>query len=139
MSLKGQTRQQPTIAASVAVFLLGITTSLLMPLGYDEAYWVAIERMVRSGAQLYVSAIDNKSPLVYAAIWLIDLLPGPFVVARALALGALGLLSFRYLAGRHSRWVAALVTSSCLLLAGLQLTTEVLAAVPVVAAFHSAA
>lgn len=66
--------------------------STLVPIGFDEAYWLGVGGMVLSGRSLYSDVIDNKTPLINAVIVLIDRLPGSFQVWRGLAVW--GLLAF---------------------------------------------
>ncbi len=60
----------------------------VVPISYDEGEWLAVVRRVAGGARLYEDVIDNKSPVVYWTIRLLDLAPGPFQIARGIALAA---------------------------------------------------
>ena len=88
------------VGRSLPWMTLGILVALVasvMPLSHDEAFWLAITRQVEAGARLYDGAIDNKPPLVYLVVYLLDHVPGSFQVARGLVVGGLigwiGLLS----------------------------------------------
>ena len=88
------------VGRSLPWMTLGILVALVasvMPLSHDEAFWLAITRQVEAGARLYDGAIDNKPPLVYLVVYLLDHVPGSFQVARGLLVGGLigwiGLLS----------------------------------------------
>lgn len=111
--------------------------SALMSLNYDEGYWLAIARMVGSGRVLYETAIDNKSPVVYLAVWLIDILPGPFILARALVVGLIAFVLSRLVARsamphRASPILTVLIPIACVMFGAFHLQTELLAS-PLVA------
>lgn len=66
--------------------------SSFVPLSSDEGAWLAIARRVAAGGVLYRDAIDNKSPFVFALVRMLDALPGPFILVRAMSIGALAAL-----------------------------------------------
>ena len=132
-------RGRDDLTASAAVgsrrpeWLTAVTVtlaSLATPLHFDETFWVSIARMVfRDGRTLYVTAIDNKSPVVYLVSGLLDALPGPFFVARALFVGLLAWLLVRALGALGVSPIPCTVAVAAASLAsGLVLSTELPAA-----------
>lgn len=109
--------------------LLAVASSLV-PRSYDEAYWLAVARLVEHGRVLYETALDNKTPPVYALIWLVEILPGPYQVTRAVVVALLGMWimrSFIRLLAGGSPAVAVFLTVAMVLLAELQLAVELVA------------
>lgn len=132
------TRARLLLAAGVAVG----TASAFAPMSSDEAAWLAIERRVAAGGTLYVDAIDNKSPFVFALVRGVDVLPGPYEPWRGVLLGVIlvvaGLLAARALErlGCEQRTATAggvLVAVSLPLASVLVLTIELPAALLAIA------
>ncbi|NIA25937.1 MAG: hypothetical protein GWP04_10275 [Gammaproteobacteria bacterium] len=132
VAIPGRSLTAVAAAAGIGAGLL----SLLMRPSYDEFFWLAIARKAALGGSLYRDAIDNKTPVVYGLSWLLDRLPGPYVTARALLVGAaVGITTYivARMAGRHaSRTHPAMlagVVAGCTLLLQNQLvyTTELIA------------
>jgi hypothetical protein len=123
--------------------LLGLVSASLIRVGHDEAYWTAIAGMVRYGADLYDTAIDNRSPLVYVVFGALDVMPGPFTWWRGATVGVvlatIGLQARRVLPDDVPDWIicAALVTAG--LSSTLYLTIELLALAGLMLALASAA
>lgn len=103
---------------------------------YDEFFWLAIARKVALGGHLYRDAIDNKTPFVYGLSWLLDIVPGPYALARSLLLAAsaaaVGCLASKVAQERtdsigFGRLIGATVALVLVLQAQLVLTTELVA------------
>lgn len=82
-------RLRNDLKLSLGTGAVTLTASLLSRTSYDEWLWIGNARMVASGRSLYVDALDNKSPVVHALVWVIDSLPGSFVLIRSTVVGAL--------------------------------------------------
>jgi hypothetical protein len=82
--------------SSIAVpSLLGLVVaaaSWVVPLSYDEGNWLAVVRRVAGGETLYRDVTDNKSPVLFGLVRALDVLPGPYVTARAALLGIAAVL-----------------------------------------------
>jgi len=79
----------------LAAFALGsavAVVSAFVPLSVDEASWLAVERKMALGRELYVDVIDNKAPPVFFLVRGLDLLPGPFEPVRGVLVGLLAAL-----------------------------------------------
>lgn len=110
---------------------------------FDEHFWLAIARRIPHGDLPYLDLLDNKGPLLYLTVLVVDLLPGSYRFGRALVVGMLVL--FIGLAGsrvaraagtgpRVSYAAGALASFLVGLLSTYALTTEILAAALVVSA-----
>lgn len=135
----GQTSSRSVIGAVAAV--CGAVSALL-PLSYDEAYWLGIWRMWSGGDVLYVTAIDNKSPLVYVVYGLLDALPGSFQLVRGLFVGliiySIGRLSESSRGQQQNTFLVGTLLVVIALLSEFKLYTELMAAPLIVAAIQSA-
>jgi hypothetical protein len=89
--------------------------------------------MVGTGRTLYVDAIDNKAPLVYVIVAIVDKLPGDLITVRAIAVGGfLGGLAWvsqrtseqRGMPRKSAAYIALICTGLAALVTGLTLTTE---------------
>lgn len=127
----------PAVDVRKRAFGLGAVTALasaLVPMSYDEAYWLGVARLVGSGRALYDGALDNKTPPVYALVWLLDRLPGPYELWRGLVVGLAGFLlvtGFTAVLRRgenRQAWLGFFLAAVVVLLAELQLAVELLAA-----------
>jgi len=103
----------------IVPLLLGLVVfaaSIWVPLSYDEAYWLSLTRRFGQGARLYWTAVDHKTPIWLALVHLIDLMPGPFHLARALLVVSIGVTCYLILRRHYQLSVgAALVVASLLL------------------------
>ncbi len=119
-----------------------VLSLLWSPLGIDEAIWVTIARQWANGSQLYVEAIDNKSPLLYGIFWAVDTLPGSFLVVRSAAFGvlaggvAVGVAAFSVTLGidRHRAGLLGVVAGGAIALQSVFVITPELVAVAFVMA-----
>jgi hypothetical protein len=87
----------PALGALIAV------AGAFVPPSYDEGEWIAVARRVAGGAHLYRDVIDNKGPIVYRVVHLLDRLPGSFPVARGIFLAVVACVIGASIAGvaRH--------------------------------------
>jgi hypothetical protein len=77
------------LTAALGVWVIVGVVSAFVPLSVDEASWLAVERKMALGRELYVDVVDNKPPLVFFLVRGLDVLPGPFEPARAVIVGML--------------------------------------------------
>ena len=136
----------PSSRDALRMVLLGLAVGLISAqyrLGWDEAAWLAVTRKMASGDRLYSEVLENKPPVAYGLVGLLDLSPGPYETARAILLGtmafALAYLAFRIAASlgadlRRSFWMGILVAALAVLQAGFLLTVEIFALVLMMAA-----
>ena len=104
--------------------LLGLGVGLVSAqyrLGWDEAAWLAVARKMALGDRLYSEVLENKPPVAYGMVRLLDLAPGPYEAVRAVLLGAtafaLAYLSYRIAESlgaerRRSFWTGTVASSS---------------------------
>jgi MFS family permease len=78
-----------TVAASLVVGLVAGASSAFAQPSFDEANWLAVARRMDLGRRLFSDLIDNKSPLVYWTVRVLDHAPGSFSVARGVLFGVL--------------------------------------------------
>lgn len=114
----------PARAAAPAA-VLGVVVaaaSMLVPLSYDEGNWLAVTRRVAAGEALYRDITDNKSPALFALVRGLDIVPGPYTIARGVFIGLasalLAWLSMRLLRRLGLGDAASSVLGVCFGLAG---------------------
>ncbi|MDH3426461.1 MAG: hypothetical protein OEM22_07310 [Acidimicrobiia bacterium] len=77
----------PSFAKWAIVAAVAAILSALVPLTFDEAIWVWAGREIFAGGIPYREVVDHKTIIVFALEGLLDLAPGPFELARAVAVG----------------------------------------------------
>jgi len=79
----------------LALTLLGIASAVVarfVPLSYDEGSWLIDVRRWGAGESLYSDIPENKAPLLLVLVRALDSLPGSFLTARALYMGAIAIV-----------------------------------------------
>lgn len=86
------TSERRLVAAFASVGVAIAAASSVAPITYDEGDWLAVARRLALGDVLYRDIVDNKSPPIYWLMRALDVIPGPFQLARGVFMGVVVVL-----------------------------------------------
>lgn len=85
-----ETSNRVSWAPAIILVALIAGLSFFVAPSYDEVYWIAVVRKLANGGTLYDTVLDNKGPLWYPVVAMLDASPLTFEATRSLAIGLIG-------------------------------------------------